>query len=79
MIAHAMRGEPHCIAFRLYKPDGSWRDIVVGGASEQQQQSLLALNMRLREHVAASMGQAANDQPCVPVCAPTTIGLAHEL
>jgi hypothetical protein len=61
MKVKALRGEIGCSAFRLFKPDGSWEDLAAGGTPEQREQLLFELKTKLREQVAAPMGQAAND------------------
>jgi hypothetical protein len=43
LIARFERGEVHCAALRLFKPDGSWEDIVVGGDESEQAAALADL------------------------------------
>ena len=38
----ARRGELACIALRLFKPDGTWQDIVLGGTNDDQRAEALA-------------------------------------
>jgi hypothetical protein len=37
------RGEIRCAAFRLYKADGTWEDIALGGTDEEQRAALDSL------------------------------------
>lgn len=37
------RGEIKCAALRLFKPDGTWEDIAVGGDEEEQAAALADL------------------------------------
>jgi len=37
------RGEVHCFAVRVFKPDGTWEDIAAGGSAEEQEQALADL------------------------------------
>lgn len=37
----AERGEVHCVAMRLFKPDGTWEDVVVGARDEEERQAAL--------------------------------------
>jgi hypothetical protein len=43
LLARAERGEDFCAALRLYKPDGTWEDVAIGGTEEQQAQALADL------------------------------------
>jgi hypothetical protein len=44
LIAKAQRGEIACVAVRVFQKDGSWEDVVIGGASDDQRaQALQAL------------------------------------
>jgi hypothetical protein len=38
--ARAERGEVSCIALRLFRPDGCWEDIAIGGTEEERANAL---------------------------------------
>lgn len=42
LAERAKRGELVCIALRLFKPDGTWKDIVLGGKNDEQRAEALA-------------------------------------
>lgn len=50
MIERAERGTLGCVAFRLYKADGSWEDVALGGTEEEQEQALRDLRAGARGH-----------------------------
>jgi len=37
------RGEVTCAALRLFKPDGTWEDIAIGGDEDEQAEALADL------------------------------------
>lgn len=37
------RGEISCIALRVYRADGSWEDVVIGGTEQEQGEALASL------------------------------------
>lgn len=37
------RGEVKCAALRLFKPDGTWEDVVIGGDEDEQAEALADL------------------------------------
>jgi hypothetical protein len=37
------RGEVRCAALRLFKPDGTWEDVVIGGDEDEQAEALADL------------------------------------
>jgi hypothetical protein len=37
------RGEIHCAAVRLFKADGTWEDVVVGGNEDERAEALANL------------------------------------
>jgi hypothetical protein len=43
------RGEIQCAALRLFRPDGTWEDIVLGGTPEEQAAALADLQASHRK------------------------------
>lgn len=43
MMDRVQRGEISCVALRLFKPDGTWEDIAVGGTEEEKAKALADL------------------------------------
>lgn len=43
LMAKAQRGEVASFAARLFKPDGTWEDIAVGGTAEERAEALASL------------------------------------
>ena len=43
LIARVERGEQFCAGLRLFKPDGTWEDIAIGGTEEEQAEVLANL------------------------------------
>jgi len=41
LIAQAQRGEIACVAVRMFKPDGTWEDVVIGGESDEERAAAL--------------------------------------
>ncbi len=45
------RGEVHCAALRLFKADGTWEDVVLGGTEDERAAALADLQtMHVRAH-----------------------------
>lgn len=43
LMAKAERGELSSFAARLFKPDGTWEDVAVGGTAEERAEALASL------------------------------------
>lgn len=41
LIDQAQRGEIDCVAVRLFQSDGTWEDVVIGGASDEEREAAL--------------------------------------
>lgn len=41
--ARVEKGEISCIALRLYRTDGSWEDVAIGGTDEEKAEALASL------------------------------------
>lgn len=41
LIAKAQRGEIACVAVRMFKHDGTWEDVVIGGESDEERAGAL--------------------------------------
>lgn len=49
LIAQAQRGDISCVAVRVFTKDGTWEDVVLGGASDEERaEALLALQQSYR-------------------------------
>ena len=42
LVAKAERGELQCTALRIFKANGTWDDVVIGGASDEERAEALA-------------------------------------
>lgn len=43
LIDRCERGELSCLAPRLFRPDGTWEDIAIGGTAKERAQALVDL------------------------------------
>jgi hypothetical protein len=41
LIAKAQRGEIACVAVRMFRHDGTWEDVVIGGESDEERAAAL--------------------------------------